>query len=69
MICDPLRNIRNGYVTNPSNPSEGSVASYGCDDEFVLVGNETSTCQSDGTWSGDEPRCGEYHACTVIHSH
>ena len=35
----------------------GSVASYSCDEGFELVGSTTRTCQSDGTWSGNDPQC------------
>ena len=37
----------------------GSIATYMCDDGYVLTGNSTRTCQADGTWSGDSPTCGE----------
>ena len=37
----------------------GSVATYSCDDGFILNGIATRTCTSDGTWSGDNPSCGE----------
>ena len=66
MICSPLQNVTNGYVTYPTNRSEGSIASYGCDEEFVLVGNETRICQSDSMWSNDEPGCGELGFYTYI---
>ena len=59
VICSPLQNLTNGYVTNPTYRNEGSVASYGCNVGFILVGNETRTCGNDGTWSGDEPKCGK----------
>lgn len=60
VTCGALRNITNGYVTNPTNRSEGFLASYGCDEEYILQGYGTRTCQSDGTWSRDEPRCRRY---------
>ena len=37
----------------------GSVATYMCNDSFMLTGTDTRTCQADGTWSGDNPTCGE----------
>ena len=37
----------------------GSVATYSCNDSFMLTGTSTRTCQADGTWSGDNPTCGE----------
>ena len=60
-MCSLLSNITNGYVTNPSDRSVGSVASYECADNFILQSNGTLTriCQGDGMWSGEEPICGE----------
>lgn len=34
-----------------------SVASYTCQDNFSLVGNETRTCDDAGLWTGAEPSC------------
>ena len=55
----------NGFVLVTNNSVEGNVAFYECLPGFILVGNATRTCQSDGTWSGSEPVCeaivlGEY---------
>ena len=35
----------------------GSVATYGCDEGFMLLGNQNRTCLSNGEWSGDTPDC------------
>ena len=35
----------------------GSTAEYACNEGFELVGTNTRTCQSDGTWSGEAPTC------------
>ena len=35
----------------------GSVATYTCDTGYNLNGDDTRTCQADGTWSGVEPTC------------
>ena len=58
----------NGLVTTVSIlpvPTVQDVAFYECFPDFILVGNDTRTCRSDGTWSGSEPVCepivlGEY---------
>ena len=34
-----------------------TVVSYTCNSGFRLVGSATRTCQDDGTWSGEHPRC------------
>ena len=39
--------------------------------DFVLTGSDTRTCQSDGSWSGYEAKCGKggqsvnFYACYV----
>ena len=43
-----------------------SVATYSCDDGFMLNGNKRRTCQADGTWSGDNPTCGESEWCISV---
>ena len=35
----------------------GGVATYTCNPGFILVGNNTRICGSDGTWSGMMPTC------------
>ena len=60
-----------GVIVNPDNGQVSvgevtfdSVATYSCDDGFTLKGTATRTCTSDGTWSGDNPTCGEYLCST-----
>ena len=35
----------------------GGVAIYTCDSAFILVGDRTRICGSDGTWSEMAPAC------------
>ena len=35
----------------------GGVANYTCDPGFILVGDRTRICGSDGSWSGMAPTC------------
>ena len=51
-------NIDNGGRTVDGS-SPGSVATYTCNDGYVLVGDSTRTCQATGTWSGEDPQCVE----------
>ena len=55
-----------GVISDPENGDVsvgeitlGSVVTYSCNDSFMLTGTSTRTCQADGTWSGDDPTCGE----------
>ena len=34
-----------------------TVVSYTCNSGFRLVGSATRTCQANGQWSGEHPRC------------
>ena len=38
-------------------PTYSSSANYTCSSGFMLVGDATRNCQSDGSWSGSEPLC------------
>ena len=61
-----------GVITVPENGQVsvgdftfGSVATYSCNDGFVLIGNSTRICQADETWSDDNPTCGESEWCCI----
>ncbi len=54
--CGPLGAPDDGSV-DASETTLGGVATYSCDEGFVVAGEPTRTCQPDGTWSGDEPTC------------
>ena len=38
-------------------PSYGDTCSFTCNDGYELTGNDTRTCQSNGTWSGSDSVC------------
>ena len=44
----------------------GSAARYSCDEGYVLVGDPARVCESDGTWSGEPPRCQIGRKSTVL---
>ena len=49
-----------------TNTTLGSTIAYACDVSFVLCGNDTRICQSNGMWSGSLPSCNlisEYSQC------
>ena len=39
----------------------GSEVTYNCDPSFSLRGDESRTCQPDGSWSGEDPVCEGNH--------
>ena len=36
---------------------EGDTCSFTCNAGYELIGNDTRTCQSDGSWSGSDVTC------------
>ena len=54
--CGALPHPGNGTVTW-TGLTYGSVAVYNCDNGYQVSGDQTRTCMSNGTWSGEEPTC------------
>ena len=54
--CGFLMNPENGFVTI-NGRTFGSIATYQCDEGFILVGDMQRMCQINGEWSGNEPIC------------
>ena len=54
-LCDELSDPTNGGVTW-NDLTEGSVATYHCDNGYQLIRDEIRTCE-DGEWSRQEPTC------------
>lgn len=57
--CGPLLDIPRGRVVllNNSRTSFNATALYQCEKDFTLVGNDIRTCLSNGSWSGEPPKC------------
>ncbi len=64
MTCPTLTNPIHGSVNVPSN-IVGITVTYTCTDGFVLTGEATRTCGSDGMWSDSAPTC-EREFCVVF---
>lgn len=58
--CPSLLDPQNGMVMMMGR-SFGSKAMYSCELGFMLEGEMTRTCQKNGEWSGEEPRCKGMH--------
>ena len=54
--CGTLTNPQYGIVTL-TGTSPGSIATYHCNNGFVLNGDQERQCSETGVWSGDEPLC------------
>ena len=48
--CGPLTDPVNGAVTVTGTMS-GSTATYSCDPGYMIVGDSTRTCGTDGMWT------------------
>jgi hypothetical protein len=59
IVC-PLVVPSNGFAT-----VSGSVSVYGCNHNFMLVGNVMRHCQQNGLWTGDQPVC-KAQTCGMI---
>ena len=73
IMCPALPDPDNGMVTW-DNLAPGGIATYTCDSGFILVGDPTRNCGSDGTWSGEEPTCDRkllsiITACILLHNY
>ena len=55
--CDTPSNITNGFVTLRTT-KEALVADYSCEAGYVLIGNKSITCNSDGKWTETANICG-----------
>ena len=56
--CGPLDPPCHGNVSVPAT-TYGSNATFYCDPDRVLIGDETRMCQANGRWSGSLPCCEE----------
>ncbi|XP_065899234.1 uncharacterized protein [Dysidea avara] len=62
--CFDLTTPSNGEITSCSSDSngvgyEGDTCSYTCNTGYELTGNDTRTCQRNGSWSGSDDVCRE----------
>ena len=48
----------NGAVIQPEQPVTGDTADFTCDEGYLLFGEASLLCDSEGNWTGDAPVCG-----------
>ena len=61
VLCPSLSAPDNGEIScllgDDGVPSYQDICSFTCNNGYELTGSSTSTCQSDGTWSGNDATC------------
>ena len=60
--CSVLSTPVNGEIVSCSSGRvgvgyEGDTCSFTCNTGYELTGSDTRTCQSDGSWSGNDTTC------------
>ena len=60
--CYNLSEPANGEITSCSSGRvcvgyEGDTCSFTCNTGYELIGSDTRTCQSDGSWNGSDIKC------------
>ena len=55
-VCDKPVAPANGSI-NSTGIMEGDTVTYFCNKGYYLSGDPIRTCQSDGKWSGEQPKC------------
>lgn len=56
--CGPLTSQPDMHIELEGNNTKvGAKAVYSCLENYLLLGTSERICQSDGTWSEDEPAC------------
>lgn len=64
--CGRLPSIENGNVITYRTDYMAN-ATYSCDPDYILIGEEQRQCQATGLWSGVEPKC-VYKWCPQLSS-
>ena len=70
--CQSPPGINNGSATcslgDDGVPSFNDTCDVTCNVGYLLRGNPTRTCLSDGSWSGTDDECveGVFYVCTVV---
>ncbi|KAL4219778.1 hypothetical protein ACF0H5_020191 [Mactra antiquata] len=55
--CGPFDSPVNGYYTSDNSTTFNSTVVFGCNENYVLVGENTMHCNIDGHWSSEIPSC------------
>ena len=59
--CPTLDDLSNGMISCSPNENQEHIYEYicyfACNTGYKLIGSDTRTCQSNGSWSGNEAKC------------
>jgi len=72
--CDNLSIPSNGEIKSCSSGTvgvgyEGDTCSFTCNAGYELTAGDTRTCQSDGSWSGNDDVCRRGSVITKYNAH
>lgn len=55
--CSMPAQPKNGYYIQGLSSNDLPVLKYACNKGYTLIGPSERSCSSDGTWTGEEPKC------------
>ena len=66
-LTDPNNGMMNCSVAGDGTSSYEYTCNFTCNNDYKLIGSDTRTCQSNGSWSGSDVVCkrGTY-VCTYL---
>ena len=57
ILCEPLQPAPNLKVNTLCSRVPGDSCEFTCEIGYDLIGSSTRTCNSEGSWTGTQPRC------------
>ena len=57
ILCEPLQLAPNLKVNTSCSRLPGVSCEFACERGYDLIGSSIRTCNSEGSWTGSQPRC------------
>ena len=57
ILCEPLQLVPNLKVKTSCSGLPGDSCEFFCEQGYDLIGSSIRTCNSEGSWTGTQPRC------------
>ncbi|XP_078343271.1 low-density lipoprotein receptor-related protein 2-like isoform X2 [Oculina patagonica] len=57
ILCEPLHHLPNLRMNTSCTRLPGDSCEFACERGYNLIGSANRRCNSDGTWTGTQPRC------------